>query len=707
MAKHFSDKYISTVLTAEQAAAARPHVGTKATVATAGAGKTTKMAKSIVMKLYGDEGADVERDEDILATTFTTASARDLRKKIDSMAGRKTRVRVGTLHAFCFDLLKKHHAIIDFPKGVQNIKESEKRSRLQGILFALCATSGLNPSRFSVADLILAGNVYDVKSVSSDEADLGRLAGWRCPKILLDAYASYRNYQKIGGFVDYDTMLVYTHDILARIKSRDDASSRGVFLPRHVYVDEAQDLSAVQWAIVSQLARLSISITVIGDDDQAIYGWRGATVHRFKAFYDQALIRCMLTSNRRCPPGIVSIGEGIVAGITPERRIIKELRSGKPSNECHVYGIMSHDRSAVVTRAVDFIKQSILDGRLRPRDVAIIYRNTTHIVDEYAQALTRAELPYKTLGGKDPLDSDDMRLFRYTLAVGSGGPWGEVEESRGHWLGLIESVGVTPDAAEKIVGQAVALGGRGDHYARSIEASRIGGGSRNSLLALVDAMRSTRTGQRKVLVGDLARLEVVRDSIKGTIERMAENYGRQLAKGGRMTPSDVAESRRQFTESKTHWTFKFIDDARFLTTDDLERKMSGFQDDTEPGDQQDDDTVTLATAHSCKGLEWPMVFIIDPMADAWPSKSAFKNLKSKHNNIRQDILDEERRLLYVAVTRSKKAVFFVMSSVPAGLSAVSKRELSPLLGFDVFQKLQDVYDGAAEDGAVAFTRVSL
>ena len=123
---NFSEKYIVTVLTAEQADAARPHVGSKATVATAGAGKTTKMAKSIAMKLYGDEGAAVERDEDILATTFTTASARDLRKKIDAMAGRKTRVQVGTLHAFCFELIKKHYAIIDFPKGVQNIKESEK-----------------------------------------------------------------------------------------------------------------------------------------------------------------------------------------------------------------------------------------------------------------------------------------------------------------------------------------------------------------------------------------------------------------------------------------------------------------------------------------------------------------------------------------------------------------------------------------------------
>jgi superfamily I DNA/RNA helicase len=692
---------MSTVLTPEQAEAAKPHVGRKAVVATAGGGKTTTSAKSIAIKLYGDD-VTPEDDRSIMATTFTRASAGDLRGKINAMAGRPTQVDVGTLHSFCFDLLIRHATRIGFPAGVQMIKESEKRARMQSILHGTLVSRGMSPDKYPLADFFLAGNRSDILAVSSNPLDLGRLAGWRCPQVLTEAYEAYKRYQRAGGFVDFDTMLVYAYEILKSIPSRDDAEKEGIILPKHVYVDEAQDLSAIQWSIVDELARLAVSLTVIGDDDQAIYGWRGATVWRFKKFYQEAEHKCLLTSNRRCPSNIVSVAEGIVARIPIERRIPKSLKSGKSVQNGTVMVCSGVDRQSVLEKIMSFIRDSVATGKIRYKDFAVIYRNTTYVVDEYAQAMTNAGIPYRTLGGKDPMDTDEMRLLRYTLALASSGTWNSGEESRGNWLGLLESVGVSHQAAEAIITKASSSGGLSDHYLDAISQSRIASDSKFSLLSIGNALQTCRTARRRVKVGDVAGLDVIMKSIEGTIAKTAERYVKSFLRSGKITAGESETIREDYIASRKEAASRFIDQASSMDAAELAMKLGGLQAEDDQ-DKEDADVVTMATAHSCKGLEWSVVFVVDPLDDVWPSKTATRGLKTKTKEILEDIADEEKRLLYVAVTRAKQNLILVCPMTSWSQSQ-RRREASEFFSDDIRTSINGVLNGQ-EAGPAKFHRI--
>jgi DNA helicase-2/ATP-dependent DNA helicase PcrA len=699
-----SDRYLKTTLTPEQSAAAMPHVGRKAVVATAGAGKSTTLAVSIAMKLYGDHGP-TERDEDIAAMTFARTAAGDLRRKISLMAGRSTRVGVGTIHSFCLNLIERHPALAGFTVGVQMVKDSERRARMQSVLHGHLVTLGVAPDKYPLADFILAAGLADVLSVSQAREDLGRLVAWRCPRPLLDAYETYKNYQKVGGFVDFDTMLVFACELLKKLPDRDAAAAAGVHIPRHIYVDEAQDSSAVQWAIVTELARLAVSITVIGDDDQSIYGWRGATPWRFKKFYEEADVQCLLTSNRRCPANIVAVGEGIVAKIPAERRITKILKSSNPVQRGNVMVCAGADRAAVVAEVLHQIHVAVQSKRVRYRDFFILYRNTTHVVDEYTEAMIHAEIPYRVLGGRDPMDSDEMHILRYALTIAGGGPWDQTVETPGSWLGLMEAAGVSAEAASGILNKARDAGGRAGHYVTAIAASRVAADSKRTLLDIADAVMRARLLKRRVTVSDVMASDAVARGIQRSIVRASDQFVKSLRRSGTIDPAECEAARLQYVEQRVLATTRFIEAADRVPALELARKLSGVSHEEDGATDEGQDVVTLATAHSSKGLEASVVFIIDPLDDVWPSRSAGKGLKVPKGQtealglILSQVEDEERRLLYVAVTRARQNLIFVCPRERHG-RATGPRTASALLGDDTQRAINEVLDELPGQGAI-------
>lgn len=679
-----SARYLSITLTPEQEEAAKPHIGLKAVVATAGGGKTTTSAMSIAAKLFGDLGAAVEADQEIMATTFTKAAAGELRRKISELAGRNTRVMVGTLHSFCFDLVQKHGHLIGFAGSITNIKETERRSRMLSLLQTSLVSRGLPADKYPYSDLVLALSLVGIRTVSSAPEDLGRLAGWKCPPVLVETAEKYVAYQKVGGFVDFDTMLVFAFEILKTLTNRDDALTKQVHIPRHVYVDEAQDLSAVQWCIVEELGRLAVSLTVIGDDDQAIYGWRGATPWRFKQFYNKADVKCLLTSNRRCPSNIVAVGEGIVSHINPASRIPKTLKSSKPEQNGKVLAIISHDRDNAVAKVMSTIKTAVESGRVNYKDFLIVYRNTTHVVDEYCQAMTIAEIPYKTLGGVDPMDSDEMQLLRYSLLVAGSGNWHKPGESIASWLGLIEAVGVSSQAAESIVTSAVTSGGGAAQFVTAISASRISANNKQSLSSITDSIKSCRLNKKTVSVGDLTSNPAIRLNLSNVIEKAADKHIKNLLNTKSATQSECPGIREKFITDRNESTNHFLDYNQNLSATEMARKLGGVADDEKKNEMEATNVVTMSTAHSCKGLEFSIVFVIEPLNGIWPSKRGSRGLKTKSESILEDVRDEEIRLLYVAVTRSKQNLIFVCA-LPSRGGKSETRMASELLG-DVVQE---------------------
>lgn len=681
-------RYSSTILTPEQEAAARPHIGLKSVVATAGAGKTTTSAMSIAAKIHGDLGAEIERDCDIMATTFTKAAANELRRKITDLVGRETEVIVGTIHSFCFDLLKFNAVSIGFPKTIQNIKESERRSRLLSILETSLISQGIPFDKYSYTDLQSATTIVGISQVSPHPEDLGRLAGWKCPPPLIKAAEDYYAYQRVAGFVDFDTMLVFAYKILKTIVDRADAEAKGIHIPRHIYVDEAQDLSAVQWCIVQELGRLAISLTVVGDDDQAIYGWRGATPWRFKKFFEDANVQCLLTSNRRCPQDIVTVGEAIVSNITLANRIPKTLKSSKPSQSGKIIALVGDDRERVAAKVMEIIKGAVQENKLKYSDVLIVYRNTTRVVDEYSKSLTMAEIPYKVLGGSDPMDSDEMQLLRYSLLVASAGNWYRKNEPIASWLGLIEAIGVSSPAAEKIVDQAMLTGGSPASIVESITSSRIAEHSKAKLLAIVGLISERRQLPGPVLVGHISTSEVIQQSLLSSIERAADKRIKSLVAQRKVEKKEAQAARDRDVEARMASTELFLSCHLNLTAAEMAKKLSGVSATSEKPEESTNE-VTLSTAHSCKGLEFSTVFIVDPFEDTWPAPSSTRGLKTKTEAVLQDVEDEEMRLMYVAVTRARQNLVFVC---PVRNKSEQLRSPSPFLSTDLQRQLTSLFE---------------
>ena len=584
-------------------------------LAGAGTGKTRVITHRIAALI--DAGV---RADEILSVTFTNKAAREMRSRTRALLGSgRDRPRLATFHKLCLEILREDIPQLGYPRrftiadqgdqtslaraALKEIRVPEKQLKADQLLWTISAwkTAGIKPDR----------------AAASADDDREQLAAM--------GYRRYQRKLKAQATVDFDDILVLTAELFDRFP---DVLARQAERFAYIQVDEYQDTSPLQFEIVSKLAAGHENIAVVGDDDQSIYGWRGADVTHILKFPHQypgaQVVR--LEDNYRCTGPILEAANVLVANNRDRHR--KTLRAAKRSTE-QVHFRQFPDE---VTEAQEIVREIrfLHEAKHIPlREFAILFR-TNEQPRPFEAELRRVRLRYVLLGAKSFFDRREVKdVLAYLSAAHN--PKDETSLLR-----IINRP--ARGLGEKTV-QTV--------LSRSVQDDC-------SLWEAADrSLTDSQIGPR-----ESAAFERFRE-LMGRLASITGDRGLSLAKRVAKVIEEVeyaGELEKTYPEPEHRAARQAMLDALLQTADDFDRdasrpSMGSFLrtvalDGREMADDREskagEDAIKLMTLHSAKGLEFPRVYLVGLEEGILPHK----------RSIETGTVDEERRLAYVGVTRA-------------------------------------------------------
>ena len=594
---------------AERAAAAQ---GPLLVIAGAGSGKTNTLAHMVATLIV--EGADPRR---LLLLTFSRRAAAEMMRRVERIAGEAmgpaARVMTdaltwaGTFHAVGARLLREHAGVIGLDPAF-TIHDREDSADLMNMVRHELGLSGTQ-SRFPSKGTCLAIYSRAVNAETPLAEVLGSAfpwcAGWEAE--LRTLFAAYVEAKQRQSVLDYDDLLLYWAHML-----EEPAIAREIGAGfDHILVDEYQDTNRLQERILLALKPDGRGLTVVGDDAQSIYSFRAATVRNildFPSRFPQPAEIVTLEQNYRSTQPILAAANGVI-GLARER-FSKSLWSDRGGSE----------RPRLVTVAdetaqANCIADTVLDNReagLALKQQAVLFR-TSHHSGPLEVELTRRNIPFVKFGGLKFLDSahvkDVLAVLRYA----------ENPRDRVAGFRLLQLVpGIGPTSAGRIVDAVAAAGGTLDALAAMPPPARAGEAWPQTVALLHDL----RTGATPWP----AEVERVRAWYEPHLERLHED--------ARMRLPDLMQLEQIAAQAPSR--------QRFLT--DLTLDPPDATSDEAGVPLKDEDYLILSTIHSAKGQEWKAVFLLNAVDGCMPSDLATGSDAE---------IEEERRLLYVAMTRAR------------------------------------------------------
>ncbi len=584
-------------------------------LAGAGSGKTRVLVHRIAWKIK-IEGLS---PYSIMAVTFTNKAAREMRGRIEELLGSSLQggMWVGTFHGLAHRLLKAHAREAGLPDNFQILDSDDQLRMMKRIHRELELDDSRWPPRQSC--YFINGH----KDEGRRSAHIDDHGGDLYLHTMLKVYRRYEQLCQQQGVIDFAELLLRALELW-----RDNPAVLAHYQQRfkHVLVDEFQDTNAVQYAWLRNLAGKGMPITAVGDDDQSIYGWRGARIENIqqfsKDFADSRIIR--LEQNYRSTATILNAANAVIKNNS--QRLGKELwTSGEDGEPITLFAAFNEqDEARFVTDRID----ELMRQDYRRADIGILYRSNaqSRVLEE---ALIRSGLPYRIYGGQrfyDRLEiknalaylrlialrDDDTAVERVinTPTRGIGNRTVEMlrEYARDHQLSLWQS--------------ALGMIQNGTLSARAGNALR---GFLSLVEDLAEQCRELTLDEQVDLVIDKSGLIAFHQKEKGEkAQARIENLQELVSAARSFTPEDPdADLLREF-----------LDRAAL-----------------DAGDQQADeheDSVQLMTLHSAKGLEFPIVFMVGVEENLFPHKMSMDD---------PGRLEEERRLAYVGITRAEQQLF--------------------------------------------------
>ena len=605
----------------QQHVAATAPGGATLIVAGAGTGKTRTLVYRVAYLV--ETGVQPEQ---IALLTFTRRAAREMLERAGALLdGRCERVRGGTFHAFCLETLRVHAEKVGFPKrfGVLDAADAADVIDLARTRLGLDSL----PTRFPKKRTLLAmfsaatNRGLHLDDVLTDEYP--QYAGHL--DLLLDLQAAYARTKRETGVMDYDDLLALT---LRLLTESDDARRAVAGRCRHVLVDEYQDVNRLQADLVERFQSAHGNLTAVGDDAQSIYGFRGADVGHILDFgkrYNGARV-LKLEHNYRSTQPILDLANHVLEGAREkyDKRLFTDREGG--------------DRPALVQAPDDdwearFVAQVVLDkreGGVGLHRMAVLFRSGWC---SYALEgeLTRRGVPFVKYGGLKLAEAAHVKDVAAHLRVAEN-PADAVAWNRA--LRLVEGVG--PQTAARLLDWIAsatggvagdAAGGAAVHALRSADEVVPSPGVAQNVGRLVEAL----TPLRDDALAPEAQVERVLAYYRPVFERVyADDWPRREADLDAVVALAARHrSRTALLES--------------LALDPLDWSQEAAE-----GALKDEAPLVLSTIHSAKGLEFDTVFLLHALDGVLPSQYAVRD---------SDGEDEERRLLYVALTRAETELY--------------------------------------------------
>lgn len=564
------------------------------------------------------------RPDRILSVTFTNKAAKEMRERALKLIGKQFKLRpiVSTFHSFCVRVLREDIDSLGYPKKFAIYDRSDQESAARTALRDIRLGDGtMKPSDLinRISKWKMQG-IQDHEASNHVEADFDFLAAM--------GYKRYQKQLRACGAVDFDDLLLLTvklfkdfPDVLQRHQSKFD----------HLQVDEYQDTNGVQFQLIESLVKPHRNICVVGDDDQSIYGWRGAEVEHIinfaKYFPNTKTVR--LENNYRCTDRILECANRLVKHnrLRHDKTLIPHKKSGSP-----IRLQAFEDETAEAEGVVQEIGYLISELGVKPKQVAILFR-TNEQPRVFEQELRRQKVPYLLVGGQSFFDRREIRdLMAYLKAI---------ENSRDE-VSLLRIIntparGIGDTTTEKILQRAVKKGVSFWDFVP--EASAEG---------LVPAKTLTSLVKFREL---LQRYGQVMNSDPKNLAEQCRQLVREID-----YESEIAKQYKEETQQETRKTIleEFINSIGQYVERNEDPSLTGFlettalmdrEDEADRNEKQEQDAVRLMTLHSAKGLEFPRVYLIGMEEGFLPHKRSIEADSEKD-------IAEERRLAYVGVTRA-------------------------------------------------------
>ncbi len=593
-----------TGLNAEQREAVLHSKGPLLVLAGAGSGKTRVITHRLARLV--ETGVDPRA---ILAVTFTNKAAEEMRERARRLLGGGAVLSfIGTFHAWSLRLLRRYAAAAQVPPRFAIADAADQLALVKEAMAELQISDQVLPPGAVRARISQAKNaLVTAKKFEETQTDF---AGERIARV----YLLYEKKLATSGALDFDDLIARSVRLL---RERPDILAAERRRIRHLLIDEYQDTNAAQDALVKLLGEGADSLCAVGDEDQAIYRWRGAEVEHILRFDEDfpGARTVALETNYRSTDGILRAAAAVVSN--NRRRREKTLRADRGKGALVRLAHFEEDR-----QETEAVARSIAEGGRRPGDVAILYRTNAQS-RPFEEELVRRRIPYIVVGG--------MKFYERA----------EVKDAIAY---LRLSVRPEDDLAFRRVVNVPARGIGAATLDRIAAAARETGQSWWDVSADPPAGLSDRArvalSRFRTLVEDL-REKAGTYSPSALIEHLFEATGYAALyessedkedEGRRENLQELLSSAREFERRNAEGATvaEYLDTVSLATDADVVATSGG--------------AVTLSTLHAAKGLEFPAVFIVGLEEGYLP-----------HGESREDAeeLEEERRLLYVGMTRAK------------------------------------------------------
>jgi DNA helicase-2/ATP-dependent DNA helicase PcrA len=592
-------------------------------LAGAGSGKTRVLVHRIAWLIEVEQVSPLG----ILAVTFTNKAAAEMRGRIQSLLGMPVNhLWVGTFHGLAHRLLRRHWREARLPEGFQ-ILDSEDQQRL---IRRLVKAQDLDDSTWVAREIAWFINGNKDEGLRPAQLDDH---GDDTRRQLIRLYQLYEDACQQAGVVDFAELLLRAYELwqhnpelLAQYRRRF----------RHILVDEFQDTNAIQYGWLKLLAGDTGQPFVVGDDDQSIYGWRGAKMEHMRRFQrDFPGCRVIkLEQNYRSTRTILRAANAIIAHNSG--RLGKELwTDGSEGTPIRLYRAYNERDEAefIVGRIQDWVRQGN-----RRSEVAVLYRSNaqSRVFEEF---LLRAKVPYRVYGG--------LRFFERA----------EIKDSLAY-LRLIANRDDDPSFERVVNVPTRGIGARTIDLVREYaRANSLSMWKAAQVMAAADPGRGGRSVQAfLMLVEQLAR-ETAGLALHEQVDHVIRRSG--LRDHVRKEPRDRAEARLENLDElvSAARSFDAAESGMELEADEPMPPLAAFLAHAalESGDSQGDawdDCVQMMSLHSAKGLEFPLVFLAGLEDGLFPHRRALNDAEG---------LEEERRLCYVGATRAMSELYLTLA----------------------------------------------
>ena len=568
----------------------------------------------------------------ILAVTFTNKAAKEMRERTQALLGRRKKnesgPEVSTFHSLCVRVLRRHAKLLGYPEHFsiydRGDQESVARTALREVRVG---SEKLRPS--DLINLVSgwkSGGVSPSVAEERSQKDTDLLASV--------AYARYEAQLRASGAMDFDDLLLNTERLFEGYPEARYAEQTRF---DHILIDEYQDTNALQYRIIKALALSHRNLCVVGDDDQSIYGWRGAEVEHILSFQNEwpeaRVVR--LEDNYRSTEWILHLANTLIAhNKTRHEKVLRAARGrGLPPR---FLSFEEEDAEAEAIAAEIHSKINREDQeRVPASDIAILFR-TNEQPRAFEQALRRAGVPYVLIGGQSFYDRKEVKdLVSYLRLLAN--PLDEVSLLR---VLNTPSRGIGTGSAQALLNSAVAQGvplWKVLPHARSLaDVSPAATQASLDFVFLIEEFRS-RLGSSSV--SSLAAELIARINYQGEIQRVYKDPTEQEARMSSVEQflSSVASYERRADNPSL---IGFLEESSLASRDE------------DDDDQRREHSVTLMTLHSAKGLEFPEVYLVGLEEGLLPHKRSVLEATVEAGSQ----IAEERRLAYVGITRAQNSL---------------------------------------------------